>query len=139
MQQHSRRYSLGTLSEMNVTPLLDLAFVLLIIFMITAPFLAESADLVIPSSKASREAVDPSQVFTLAINRDHEIELDERPVSADGLAAEILLLKDKNPAMGVVIKAHNLLTVQDLVGVMDMLREADIARVAVVTKPAGEE
>ena len=42
---------------MNVTPLLDLAFVLLIIFMITAPFLAESSELVIPSSKGSNDGI----------------------------------------------------------------------------------
>ncbi len=138
MQERNRRYSLGTLSEMNVTPLLDLAFVLLIIFMITAPFLAESADLVIPTSKASREAVDPSKVFTLSIDRNQKIDLDGRTIPGDALPAEIAQLKTETPEMGVIIKAHHMLTVQDLVGVMDVLREADIAKVAVVTKPSGE-
>ena len=50
MRRFSDRHSLHTLSELNVTPLLDLAFVLLIIFMITTPLMENSVDLVIPSS-----------------------------------------------------------------------------------------
>ena len=50
MRRYSQRNNLTTLSEINVTPLLDLAFVLLIIFMITTPLLENSMNLVIPSS-----------------------------------------------------------------------------------------
>ena len=52
MRRYSQRHSLSTLSEINITPLLDLAFVLLIIFMITTPLLENSVNLVIPSSSA---------------------------------------------------------------------------------------
>ena len=50
MRRYSQRQNLSTLSEINITPLLDLAFVLLIIFMITTPLLESSMNLVIPSS-----------------------------------------------------------------------------------------
>ena len=50
-----------TLAELNVTPMLDLAFVLLIIFMITAPLLASRVDLILPTTTAAREAVSPEQ------------------------------------------------------------------------------
>ncbi len=136
MRNRHQRQSLGTLSELNVTPLLDLAFVLLIIFMITAPFLAESADLTIPSSKASREAVDPAKVFTISIDRHRAIELDGTPIGLADLPSGIRQLKERHPGMGVIIKAHNELPVQDLVGVMDTLRDAGVAKVGVVTKPA---
>jgi biopolymer transport protein ExbD len=137
--KRSRQYALGTLSELNVTPLLDLAFVLLIIFMITAPFLAESADLVIPSSKASRDVVDPSQVFTVSMNMHRGVELEGNDIALSELPGAIQALKEDNPTMGVIVKAHNLLTVQDLIVVMDVLRDADIAKIAVVTKPEGEQ
>jgi len=50
MRRYSQRQNLSTLSEINITPLLDLAFVLLIIFMITTPLLESSMNLVIPST-----------------------------------------------------------------------------------------
>ena len=58
MRRYSQRNSLTTLSEINVTPLLDLAFVLLIIFMITTPLLESSMNLVIPSSRATNPTIN---------------------------------------------------------------------------------
>lgn len=137
--RHARhRHSLSSLSELNITPLLDLAFVLLIIFMITAPFLAESADLIIPSSKASNEAVDPSKVFTVSIDKYRLTQLDGAPVEYADLPSQIRQLKSQHPDMGIVIKAHSQLQVQQLVGVMDAIRDAGVAKVGVVTKPSAE-
>ena len=68
MRRFSDRPSLQTLSELNITPLLDLAFVLLIIFMITTPLMEKSVDLVLPSSEAAPNAVDPIKQ-TAASNR----------------------------------------------------------------------
>ena len=138
MRQARNRHSLSSLSELNITPLLDLAFVLLIIFMITAPFLAESANLIIPSSKASNEAVDPSKVFTVSIDKNLSTELDGKSVEQQALPTEIRQLQELHPGMGVIIKAHHQLQVQELVGVMDAIRAAGVAKVGVVTKPATE-
>ena len=138
MRQARNRQSLSSLSELNITPLLDLAFVLLIIFMITAPFLAESANLIIPSSKASNEAIDPSKVFTVSIDKHLSTELDGKSVEQRALPIEIRRLQDLHPGMGVIIKAHHQLQVQELVGIMDAIRAAGVAKVGVVTKPATE-
>ncbi len=139
MRYGKQRHSFGTLSELNVTPLLDLAFVLLIIFMITAPFLAESADLTIPTSNASRDAIDPTKIFTISIDKYRMIELDGAPFELADLSGGIGQLKTQNPEMGVIIRAHEDLRVQDLIGVMDTVREAGVAKVGVVTKPAQNE
>ncbi len=138
MRRARHNQAIGSLSELNVTPLLDLAFVLLIIFMITAPFLAESASLTIPTSKASNEAVDPSKVFTISVDKFRAVEVDGNRVEPAALEAEIRRLKGLHPEMAAIIKAHNTLPVQDLVGVMDALRSAGVAKVGVVTKPAGD-
>ena len=132
-----RTHQLGTLSELNITPLLDIAFVLLIIFMITAPFLAESADLIIPTSKASRDAVDPSKVFTVSINRSGELDLDGAAVSPEALRDAAAALRAQHPDLGILIRADRQLSIQDLVDSMDALKAAGIAKVAVVTKPEG--
>ncbi len=69
MKRYSNRSNFSTLSEINVTPLLDLAFVLLIIFMITTPLLENSMNLVIPSSSAANAPISKVQVQTISIDR----------------------------------------------------------------------
>jgi len=128
--------SLGTLAELNVTPMLDLCFVLLIIFMITAPFLSESADLVIPTSKASREAVDLNQVHVISVNQDRQITLGGTEVTADALRSSLMELHAKDPETALVIRADRKLLVEDLVAVMDIAKSVNITKVGVVTKPA---
>ena len=78
MRRYSQRQSLSSLSEINITPLLDLAFVLLIIFMITTPLLENSMSLIIPSSAVKNPAVPSSQVRTISIDRNDAIRLNGR-------------------------------------------------------------
>ena len=138
MRRFSERHSLTTLSEINVTPLLDLAFVLLIIFIITTPLMEKSVDLVIPSSNAAQNAVDPSAVQTISINRDETIKLGDEEVSLDDLAARLTALREARPDTAVVVRAHKDLPVQKLIDVMDVLKKARITKVGVVTNPQAE-
>ena len=138
MRRFSERHSLTTLSEINVTPLLDLAFVLLIIFIITTPLMEKSVDLVIPSSNAAQNAVDPSAVQTISINRDETIKLGGGEVSLDDLAARLTALREARPDTAVVVRAHKDLPVQKLIDVMDALKKARITKVGVVTNPQAE-
>ena len=128
---------MGTLAELNVTPLLDLAFVLLIIFMITAPFLAQSSDLIIPTSNASNRAVDPSQVQVISVNQSGELSLGEEPMDAQSLQARLETMFEADPEFAVVIKADKRLTVEVAIGVMDIVKNAGITKVGMVTKPEG--
>jgi biopolymer transport protein ExbD len=75
MRRYSDKQALSTLSEINVTPLLDLAFVLLIIFMITTPLLENSMDLIVPTSEAAEGAVDPAKVVTVSIDKNDVLKL----------------------------------------------------------------
>ncbi len=135
MRRFSERQSLHTLSELNVTPLLDLAFVLLIIFMITTPLMENSVDLVIPSSEAAQHAVDPAAVQTIAINREAEIELNGESVALAQLEGRLIALKEAKPEVAVVIRSHKELAVQKLIDVMDAVQRAKITKVGVVTNP----
>src|SRR5688572_31758279 len=76
MRRFSERQGLQTVSELNVTPLLDLAFVLLIIFMITTPLMENSTDLVLPSSDAAAPAVNPDKPQSVAIHADGHLTLN---------------------------------------------------------------
>src|SRR3989441_9980408 len=138
MKRYSNRSNFSTLSEINVTPLLDLAFVLLIIFMITTPLLENSMNLVIPSSSAANAPISKAQVQTISINRDETIRMNNEIVEADSLAARLLELKRANPDVAVVIRPDRELPVQNLVTVMDSLPRAQITKVGIATKTESE-
>src|SRR5258707_6158587 len=97
MRRYSQRQGLSTLSEINITRLLDLAFVLLIIFMITTPWLESSMNLVIPSSGAKNPPINRSQVQTVSIDRADTIRFNNRVVDLGTLTAQLIDLKAANP------------------------------------------
>jgi biopolymer transport protein ExbD len=134
VKRYSNRSNFSTLSEINVTPLLDLAFVLLIIFMITTPLLENSMNLVIPSSSAANAPISKSQVQTISIDRDETIRMNNEIVDADSLAARLLELKRANPDVAIVIRPDRDLPVQKLVTLMDSLQRAQITKVGIATK-----
>lgn len=135
MKRFSDRQSLSTLSELNVTPLLDLAFVLLIIFIITTPLMENSIDLVVPTSVAAENAVDPSKVRVVSIDKNGKLAIDDEPFTLRGLEIELAALKSLDPQTAVVIRSDKTLPVQQLIDVMDVLERARITRVGVVTVP----
>ena len=104
MRRYSQRQSLSTLSEINITPLLDLAFVLLIIFMITTPLLESSMNLVIPSSGATNPSIKSAQVQIISIDRTETVRLNNQVVDREALAAQLAQLKQTNPDVAVVIR-----------------------------------
>jgi biopolymer transport protein ExbD len=135
MRRFSERHNLHTLSELNVTPLLDLAFVLLIIFMITTPLMENSVDLVVPSSEAAAKSVDPNAVQTISIDREELIRLNGTPTTLAELAERLAELMRGPREIAVVIRSHKELPVQKLVDVMDVVQRAHITKVGVVTSP----
>jgi len=124
MRRYSQKHSFQTLSEINVTPLLDLAFVLLIIFIITTPLMDKSTGIVLPSSKAAADAVNPALVQTVSLSKDDVVALNSQQVSLDQLTS---LLSDKHalqPEIAIVVRSHRELSVQKLVDVLDAIRRA---------------
>jgi biopolymer transport protein ExbD len=134
MRRYSQRQNLSTLSEINITPLLDLAFVLLIIFMITTPLLENSVNLIIPSSSAANAPVKAGQVQTISIDRWEAIRMNDKPVTATDLITRLTELKRVNPEVAIVIRPDRDLPVQKLISLMDALQRAQINKVGIATK-----
>lgn len=134
MRRYSDKQPLSTLSEINVTPLLDLAFVLLIIFMITTPLLENSLDLVVPSSTAADKVVDTQKVQIVSIDRNDALKINMAPVTPEELGQKLTALRQSDPATAVVVRAHRELTVQKFIGVMDVIQKAGITKVGVMTR-----
>ena len=134
MRRYSQRNSLTTLSEINITPLLDLAFVLLIIFMITTPLLENSMNLVIPSSSATTPPITSSQVQTISIDHTETILFNNQIVDPETLSARLLEMKQRNPDVAVVIRPDRELPVQKLISLMDAMQRAQITKVGIATR-----
>jgi biopolymer transport protein ExbD len=135
MRRFSDRHALQTLSELNVTPLLDLAFVLLIIFMITTPLMESSMDLVLPSSDAASHAVDPDAVQSVSIDQNEQLSINGQATDLATLEGQLVALKERNPDVAVVVRAHKTLPVQKMMNVMDAVQRARIKKVGIVTIP----
>jgi biopolymer transport protein ExbD len=134
VRRYSQRQSLSTLSEINITPLLDLAFVLLIIFMITTPLLESSINLVIPSSDAANPPINTSQVQTVSIDRTDTIRFNNQVIDFKTFTAQLSQLKQANPDVAIVIRPDRELPVQKLIGLMDAVQQAGITKVGIATK-----
>jgi len=125
-----------TLSEINVTPLVDVMLVLLIIFMVTAPMLQQGIDVSLPQETAGN--IDPSQerlIITLAKNErifvnDRRIdwpELEQTLRQASGLTREVFLRADKDIPYGMVVR------------MMAVIKQAGIERLGIVTVPVEDD
>jgi biopolymer transport protein ExbD len=134
MRRYSQRQNLSTLSEINITPLLDLAFVLLIIFMITTPLLESSMNLVIPSSGMKNSPINTSHVQTVSIDRADTIRFNNQVMDLETLTTQLVQLKQTNPDIAIVIRPDRDLPVQKLIGVMDALQRAGVTKVGIATK-----
>ena len=119
--------------------LLDLAFVLLIIFMITTPLLESSVNLVIPSSGAKTPPINRSQVQTVSINRADIIRFNNQVLDLETLTAQLSELKQKNPDVAIVIRPDRELPVQKLIGLMDAVQRAGIMKVGIATRATTNE
>jgi biopolymer transport protein ExbD len=135
MRRFSDRHALQTLSELNVTPLLDLAFVLLIIFMITTPLMESSMDLVLPNSDTAQHAVDPNAVQSISIDQNEQLSINGQATDLGTLEGQLAAQKERNPDVAVVVRAHKTLPVQKMMNVMDAVQRAKIKKVGIVTIP----
>jgi biopolymer transport protein ExbD len=135
MRRYSSRSGLQSLTEINVTPLLDLAFVLLIIFMITTPLIENSLDLVVPTSSTARNEVDPAEVQTVSIDRNDIFKLNDEIISLTELEAQLTALAKDKPQLAVVVRPHKDLAIQRFISVMDVLKRVGITKVGVMTRP----
>ncbi|MFZ4682189.1 MAG: ExbD/TolR family protein [Terrimicrobiaceae bacterium] len=135
MRRFSQRNATHTLSELNVTPLLDLCFVLLIIFMITTPLMENSVELVVPSSSTAKTQVNPSEVQMIEMDRNEVIKLNGTVTTAADLEAQLAMLKAGDPLVAVVVRPDRDLAIQKFIGVMDILKRVGIGKVGVMTRP----
>ncbi|NCF86870.1 MAG: protein TolR [Verrucomicrobiaceae bacterium] len=125
---------MSTLAELNVTPMLDLAFVLLIIFMITAPLLASRVDLIIPTTRAKRDAVAAERTVIVEMNNEGVLEIEGDVMTEQDLRQRLAEQLAESPELGVLIRADASLSLGKVMPVLDLLKSEGIVDVGFMAR-----
>ena len=135
MRRFSKKHSLVTLSDINITPLLDLAFVLLIIFIIAAPAMVENTmDLDLPQGGDAPQEMAKDDIRVIEINSGGRVFLDKKPMTPEAVGAALEQTFDENPNLIVLIRADTQGRVGPLYRVIDECRNRGIRRYSLATQ-----
>ncbi len=135
MRRFSQRSALVTLSEINITPLLDLAFVLLIIFVITTPLLEQSINLKLPRGGQPDKRVDKRDIRTVEISPQGGYTFNKVRMNLDQIEAQLVKDYKFNQNLVVYIRADENGLNKDLYAVIDRCQRNGITRYSFRTEP----
>ena len=124
----------GTMNELNITPLLDLVFVLLVIFIITTPQLMNNLEMTLPSGKPPPPQKDKPKITRIEVAADSRVTLDGEAVTVGELRDQLAARKADNPDLAVVVKGADEVEFQGMVNVLDTLQQLDITKVGLATQ-----
>ena len=122
------------MSEINVTPLVDVMLVLLVIFILTAPLLASSIRLELPRTDAAKATQAPQSV-TLVVDKTGAIFLNDQPIALAALQARLQQTATQNPDTEVQLRADAAVPYGRVVAVMGAAQTAGLMRIAFVAEP----
>ena len=122
-----------SLSDINVTPLVDVVLVLLIIFMVTAPVLQSGIEVAIPHTKTVKEITEERLVIT--IDREQRVFLNKQPININQIGAQ-LHQKIRDPeGQSIFVRADENVPFGAFASVMDAVKQSGITSVSIVTQP----
>jgi biopolymer transport protein ExbD len=125
----------GTLAELNITPLLDLVFVLLVIFIITTPQMMNNLEMTLPSGRPPVNKPDQPKpkINKIVIDAKGQIHLNDEVLTIATLKEKLLQLKANDSGLAVVVEGADDVDYQNMVDVLDLLRQLDITKVGLAT------
>ena len=135
MRRFSQRNPLVTLSDLNVTPLIDLAFVLLIIFMITTPVLEHGLSLDLPGGGQPDRPLDKNDIRTVEVNQTVGYMLGGEAMSLDQIEQKLVADHQSNPNILVYVRADHRGTYGAVAAVLNRCEQNGITRVSLRTEP----
>ena len=135
MRRFSERSHLVTLSEINITPLLDLAFVLLIIFVITTPLLEQGWHLNLPKGGGPSAQIDKNNIRTVEIDSRGNFLLNRARMSAQQIEQELAKTYRANPNLIVYIRADKDGRIEPFGDIINRCMRNGITKVSFRTEP----
>jgi biopolymer transport protein TolR len=121
----------SVLSEINVTPFVDVMLVLLVIFMVTAPLLQQGVDVNLP--KAKGKELPPEERISLVIKKDRTVYMNDTPVTISQMREKLQGISKLNP--NIFLKADKDVPYGLVVEVMGEVKEAGIEKLGMITEP----
>ena len=133
-RRRGRRLS-SALSEINVVPLVDVMLVLLIIFMVTAPMMQRGLEVTLPEARRA-DQISSERVFVtipLTFRTDRLVHIDEEPVRFELIHERLAQIMETASERQVFVRGDGGITFQELVSVMDELKEGGVENVGLIT------
>ncbi|MBF0227636.1 MAG: protein TolR [Desulfobacterales bacterium] len=122
------------MSEINVTPLVDVMLVLLIIFMVTAPMMIQGENVALPTTESSPLDADENQIV-ITINEKKEVFINEVPVQLNLLKEKLKNILENRREQQVLIRADRSLLYETVIEVMSEVKGAGAQKLGLVTEP----
>jgi len=127
------------MSEINVTPFVDVMLVLLIIFMVTAPMMVQGVNVALPEAEAGSMDADDKQL-TITIDKDNRVFINDRQIPLNELGSKLIAITGENKKAGekVYLRADKSVPYGMVVNVMSVIKTAGIEKLGIITDKPGE-
>ena len=120
------------MNNINVVPYIDVMLVLLVIFMVTAPMTNPG---VVELPRVGQDLKQQNTPITVSVKKDGSLEMEVKKIKADALLIELNQAIEKNPELSVVIAADKKTQYENVITVMDLLKQNQIHKVGLLLKP----
>lgn len=121
-------------TELNITPLLDLAFVLLVIFIITTTPIVNDLDLNLPKSVRNQKD-PPRKANYITVDASGQIWLNKAAIAIDDLQPQLVELRLKDNDLNVIVRGDGMAKYRQIRAILDACQQANIAKVDLATEP----
>jgi biopolymer transport protein ExbD len=123
----------SSLNELNITPLLDLVFVLLVIFIITTPQMMNNLEMTLPSGNPPKTK-DKPKVNNIVVDANGNTFFNDQFVTMDDLRSKLEDVEQYDPSPSVVVKGADNVDYQHMISVLDILQQLNITKVGLATQ-----
>lgn len=132
-QRYGRRRSTAQMSEINVTPMVDVMLVLLVIFMVTAPLLTVGVEVDLPKTKAG-EIRGQDEPLAVSIDKEGKLFVQDTAVELDGLAPLLMEISKNNMDIRIFVRGDEAIDYGTVMRVMGVLNNAGFNKVALIAR-----
>ena len=121
------------MSEINVTPFVDIMLVLLIIFMVAAPLLSVGIEVDLPNTKAKPLAIEKERPLTLTLDRDNSIFINEVRINIEELRPKLLAIKKERETNEIYLRASKDMEYQKVASILALVSNIGYSQISLVT------